>query len=142
VSQESTTPGSLELVRGLFEAMNRRDLNAAMSLHAADAEWDVSNTAAGKFAGAPAVRGFLDDWYGAFEQWEGHPEELVDLGSGVVFALVHWNGRPAGSVHSTDALGALVFELAGPMIGRVTVYTRSGVGEARAAAERLAGLAE
>jgi ketosteroid isomerase-like protein len=138
MSVESTTGDRVELVRDLLDAANRRDLDAVMSFHAADAVWDASNTAAGVFEGAVAVRCFLEDWYGAFEEWHGEPVELVDHGGGVVFALVRWDGRPAGSESSAQALGALLFELADASMLRVTVYTRGGIGDARAAAQRLA----
>lgn len=39
-----------------------------MSFHASDAVWDASKTGAGTFEGAAAVRGFLEDWYGAFDE--------------------------------------------------------------------------
>jgi ketosteroid isomerase-like protein len=138
MSEEPTSPDVVELVRGFFEALNDLDVDAMMSFHAPDAVWDASNTGAGTFEGAAAVRGFLEDWYGAFEEWEGEPEQLLDLGNGVVFAVVRWDGRPVGSTGSVRARGALVFELADSVIVRVTVYTRIGIDEARAAAERLA----
>jgi hypothetical protein len=79
-----------------------------------------------------------EDWYRGFDEWESEPEQLLAFGQGVVFALVRWDGRPAGGTGSTRARGGLVFELAGATIVRVTVYTRDGIHEARAAAERLA----
>jgi ketosteroid isomerase-like protein len=138
VSEESTTPDLVGIVRDVLEAVNHRDLDAVMSFHAPDSVWDASNTAAGTFEGAAAVRGFLEDWYRAFEEWAGEPEELLDLGNGVVFALVGWNGRPVGGDGSVQARGALVFAFASGMVTRVTVYTRFDIDEGRAAAERLA----
>jgi ketosteroid isomerase-like protein len=136
--EESTTPDPVERVRCFFGALNGRDIDAILRFHASDAVWDASNTGAGTFEGAAAVRGFLEDWYGTFEAWEGEPEELLGLGNGVVFAIVRWEGRPVGSAGSVQARGALVFDLAEGMIVRVTVYTRMGIDAARATAERLA----
>jgi ketosteroid isomerase-like protein len=136
--EESATPSPVELVRDASEAVNRRDLDEVMSVHAADALWDASSTGAGIFEGAAAIRGFLEDWHGAFERWDGEPEELLDLGNGIVLALVRWKGRPVGSTGFLQAQGALIYELTERMIVRVTVYTRTGIDGARAIAERLA----
>jgi ketosteroid isomerase-like protein len=138
MSEAATTHDVVELVRGFFEALNRRDIDALMNFHTSDATWDASTTAAGAFEGAAAVKGFLTDWYSAFDDWSGEPEELRDLGNGVVFASVRWSGRPVGGDASVQARGALVFTVASHMITRVTVYTRFGIDEGRAAAERLA----
>ena len=59
MSEEATTPGLVELVGALFDAGNRRDLDAAMSIFAPDAVWE-SLDGLGVFAGATAVRGFLE----------------------------------------------------------------------------------
>ncbi len=133
------TPDLVELVRGFFEALNRRDLDTVMSFHAPNAIWDASNTAAGMFEGTGAIRGFLADWYGAFDEWAGEPQELLDLGNGVEFASVRWTGRLVGGDASVQARAALAFAFTSPVMTRVTVYTRFGIDEGRAAAERLAG---
>jgi ketosteroid isomerase-like protein len=138
MSEDSKAPDPVELVRCFFEALNGSDVDGMMRFHASDAVWDASNTGAGTFEGAAAVRGFLDDWDGAFEEWGGEPEQLLGLGNGVVFALVRWDGRPVGSAGSVQARGALVFELAQGMIARVTVYTRMGIDAGVAAAKRAA----
>jgi ketosteroid isomerase-like protein len=135
---ESKCRDPVELANNFFNEMNRRDLDAVMALHLDDAVWDASSTGAGTFEGAAAVRGFLKDWQASFVRWEGTPQELVNLGNGVVFALVQWSGDPAGSGGSLEARGALVFVLSAGAIERVTVHTRTGIDEARAAAQRLA----
>ena len=63
------------------------------------------------------------------------PEEVRDLGNGVMFAVVVQNGRPAGSAGHLRQREGWVLVVRG-LIARLTI---SEVGEARAAAERLAG---
>lgn len=138
MSEQSAVLDLVALARATLEAADRRDFDAVMTFHAEDAVWDASSTGVGVFDGLPAVRGFLEDWYGAFAQWRGEPEEMLDVGDGVVFALIRWDGRPVGSDSSTSVRGALVFQFAAAMIVRVTVYTRAGIEQARAEAERLA----
>ena len=66
MSQESTTPGLVELMGRLVEAANRRDLDAVMSFYAPDGVWEATGIGA-SFAGEAAVRGLYEDWLGALE---------------------------------------------------------------------------
>jgi ketosteroid isomerase-like protein len=96
MSQESTTPDLVELTRGRFEAGGRGDLDAVLSLCAPDAVWEAASLGT-SFEGVAAIRGFLEDWLGAYEEFGMEPEEILDLGNGVVFAVIRLTGRPAGS---------------------------------------------
>src|SRR5437773_11858432 len=96
MSQESTTPDLVELVRRLDEAANRRDFDAAVSFYAPDAV--VEGRASGMtFEGRTAIRGFFEDMSVAYEEFEWRSEEIVDLGNGVVFGVARASGRPVGS---------------------------------------------
>ena len=55
--EESTTPDLVRLARQGYAAMSRGDLDAVMSLFAADAVYDASAAGLGTFEGAEAVRG-------------------------------------------------------------------------------------
>jgi ketosteroid isomerase-like protein len=136
MSEESTTPDLVELTRSVFEAVNRRDLDAVMSLCRPDCVHDPSPTGLGVFEGPAAIRGFLEDWWGAFEELRFELEEVRDLGRGVVFAVVRQDARPAGSTGYVRAREAFVYEWVDGMIARVTVYL--DIDEARAETERLA----
>jgi len=35
-----------------------------------------------------AIRGFLEDWLGAYEEYEIEAEEILDLGNGVVLFVI------------------------------------------------------
>jgi len=82
----STTPDLVELVGALFDAGNRRDLDAAMSIFAPEVVWE-SLDGLGVFAGATAVRGFLEDWLSSYEVLNIEREEVVELGSGVALVV-------------------------------------------------------
>jgi uncharacterized protein (TIGR02246 family) len=131
--EESTTPDLLELVGRAFEAANRRDLDAVASSFAEDATFDGR---VGDFDGRAAIRSFLEDWFGMYEELEFGLEEVRDLGNGVVFAVVVQNSRPAGSGGQLRQREGWVFVWVRDLIARLTT---SEVDEARAAAERLAG---
>src|SRR3954470_1725698 len=87
--EESTTPDLLELLGRAIEAANRRDLDAVASSFAEDATFDGR---VGDFDGRAAIRSFLEDWFGAYEELKFGLEEVRDLGNGVVFAVVVQNG--------------------------------------------------
>ena len=136
MSEESTTPDLVELVRRQLEAANRRDLDAFMSVCPPDGVYDASRDGLGVFEGPVAIRGFIEDWWGAFEDLRFELEEVLDLGNGVTFSVVRQDARPAGSAGQVQTRQAYVLEWVDGMVARVTVY--GDIAEARAAAERLA----
>jgi len=134
MSEESTTPDLVEPVRQTFEAANRRDLDAVASSFAEDAVFD-GRAAGAQFEGRAAIRRFLEDWFGAYEELEVELEEVSDLGNGVVFAVVIQDGRPVGSAGHLRQREGWVFLWVRGLIARLTT---SEIDEARAAAQRLA----
>ena len=137
MSKESTTPDLVQLMRKAYEAVNRRDrdLDAMMSFYAPDALWE-SPPLGTRFEGRAAIRGFAEDWMGAYEEWHAAPEELFDLGSGVGFAVVRQSGRPVGTVGHIQVREGWVFVWVDGLIVQLTGST--DVDGGRAAAERLA----
>ncbi|MGC2373654.1 MAG: nuclear transport factor 2 family protein [Solirubrobacteraceae bacterium] len=137
MSEESTTTDLVELTRRQFEAGSRRDLDAVLSFYAPDAVWEAVSLGT-SFEGVAAIRGFLEDWLGAYEEFEMEPEEILDLGSGVVFVVTRLTGRPVSSRGSAlMRRRPLVFIWVEGLVARVTAPS-SGIDEGRAAAERLA----
>jgi ketosteroid isomerase-like protein len=136
MSEESTTPDLVELVRRSFEASNRRDLDARMSFFGPDAVFDMSPMGIGIFEGRAAIRDFFEDWWGAYAELEADVEEAVDLGNGVVFVLARQTGRPLDSSGHVEVRYASVAVFTENLIVRITNYR--DLDEGRAAAERLA----
>ena len=137
MSQESATPDLVERWRQAEEAFLRRDFDAMMSFYAPDAVWDGSSAGIGAyFEGATAIRSFLEEWLGAYEEYEHKQEKAQDLGNGVVFAVVLVDARLAGSAGRVQERWSFTVTWTEGMIARVVV--RADIDEARAAAERLA----
>jgi ketosteroid isomerase-like protein len=134
--EKSTTPDLVELVRQSFEAGNSREFAAIMSIYAPDAVWDMSSAGLGMFEGEAAIRSFLEDWIGSYEEYENKLEENRDLGKGVVFAVAHLDGRPVGSPSTVQERWAFTAVWVAGTI--VRVVATQDIDEARAAAERLA----
>jgi ketosteroid isomerase-like protein len=134
MSEESTTPDLVELVRRQFEAGNRGDIDAVMSSFAVDAV--LEGRALGDiFEGQAAIRAFVEGWFGMYEELEFRLEEVHDLGNGVVLAVVLQEARPAGIAGHVQQTEGWVYVWVGGLIARLTA---SGIDEARGAAERLA----
>ena len=136
MSEESTTPDRVELLRRGAEALSRRDFDEFMSHFAPHAVWDLNAWGIGTFTGVDAIRAFLEDWLGSYEEYLVEVQEVLDLGHGVVFVAYQEDGRPVGSDGRVERRQAHVTVWAAGVIERATVYT--DVDEAHAAAERLA----
>ena len=133
MSKEFTTPDLVELVRKQLEALDRRDLDGVMNSVAEDSVLD--GRAAGVFEGRAAIRGFLEDWFRAYEELGFELEEISHLGGGVVLAVVIQDGRPVGGDGHVRQREGWVYLCVGGSIARLTT---SDVDQARAAAECLA----
>jgi ketosteroid isomerase-like protein len=136
MSEESTTPDLANRWRESADAHARRDFDAMISFFAPDAVWDASSAGIGSFEGAASIRRFVEDWIGAYEEYEYNQEEGQDLGNGVSFAVASVGGRLAGSAARVQELWGFMVTWANGMIASVIV--RPDIDEARAAAERLA----
>jgi ketosteroid isomerase-like protein len=136
MSEESTTPDLVEMVHGCVEAVNRRDVDEFASFFGADSVWDLGPMGLGAYGSVSVIRAFIEDWIGAYEEFELALEEVVDLGCGVVFAVVLQNGRLAESAGEVHMRYASVNSGEDGLFERITNYT--DIDQARAAAERLA----
>src|SRR5205807_3203422 len=97
MSQESTTPDLVERVRRTLESVNQGDRDTALSVYGPESVWDDSAIGLGTHEGLAAIREHSEDWMGSYEEFEIEIEEALDLGNGVVFAVVRQNARPVGS---------------------------------------------
>jgi ketosteroid isomerase-like protein len=137
MSEESTAPDLVELWRVAVEAANRRDIDAIMSVAASDVVYDLSARGLGVFEGKAAARGYVADWFAAFDDLVFEVEEISVLVNGVVLVVISQHGRfegVAGPVHAREGwVGAHSAD------GLLQLFSGYGdIDEARAAAERLA----
>jgi limonene-1,2-epoxide hydrolase len=133
--EESTTPDLVELWGRATEAVVRRDYDAAMSFYATDAVWQARGLGR-TFEGRAAVRRFLEEWIGDYEEYGVEILDGENLGNGVLLVGSRHDVRPRGSSRMIQELWAFTVEWDGRVIMRVTAHR--DVDEARAAAERLA----
>ena len=127
----------MEFTRRSVEAANRGDFDALLRGYAPDVVWDLNPLGGlGTFEGHVAIRRFLEDWHSNYEELEIAPEEILDLGNGVIFSVVIQKGRPVGSSGDVQQRQAIVSVWAEGLFVRITHY--GDIDEGRAAAERLA----
>jgi ketosteroid isomerase-like protein len=107
-----------------------------LTYFAPDAVWDFADTGVGAYASGAEIRDVLEGWFGAFDGLAFELEEILDLGSGVTFAVVNQRARPTGSPGYVRRREASVGAWHESLITRVTTYI--DIDKARAAAERLA----
>ena len=135
MSREPTTPNLVELVRQAIDDSHRWDYDAIMRLFAPDVVWE-SLDGLGTFEGATAVRGFLEDFPSAYESFETEPEEILDMGGGIIFAVIRHAGRLRGGAGRVEQRFAWVMASKEELVVRVLAGMR--IEQARAAAGRLA----
>ena len=107
-----------------------------LGLHAPDALWDLSDAGLGSFEGVEAIRSFLADWFGSFEDYRVDVEQAIDLGGGVIFVIDKATGRPAGIDASIEQRRGWVVRWSNGKLMRAASYL--DLDQARIAAERLA----
>jgi ketosteroid isomerase-like protein len=135
MSEKSRIDDSFTPLRKTVEAYRRGDLETHMRSYAPDAVLDLSARGLGSFEGRAAIQGFWEDYYRSFDDLSFELEEAIDLGYGVMFAVVRQDARPAGSRGRVRTREAWVSVWEDGLLLRGSSY--SDVDEARAAAERL-----
>jgi ketosteroid isomerase-like protein len=141
MTSESTTPDLEELVRRAFEALNRRDFDAALSTWAPNVVVELPPLGSfvlegGPLVGHDAVRTFWEDLTGSFQDFEFESSDFHDLGSGVTWGVLVQRGRPHGSDGFVESRLGVVAIWRDGRIARARMYQE--VDQARAAAVRLA----
>jgi hypothetical protein len=104
-----------------------------MSFYAPHIVTDV--TGIGVFEGHASVRGFFEDWFDAYEDFEMELVEFRDLRNSVTFSVVTQRGRLPGSTGWVQTRYAAVTTWVDALIERTTRYP--DINQGREAAERL-----
>jgi uncharacterized protein len=89
---------NVEIVRSIYEAVNRGDYDAAFRNQAPDVEYTTPprGPVAGTYRGREELRGLWEEMSTAFETRIYEPEELIESGDQVV-VVVKARMRPRGS---------------------------------------------
>jgi ketosteroid isomerase-like protein len=137
VRKASATPNLEKALRRSMEAFNRRDFDAAMTLYTPDAVWDTSIVAFDVYDGLEAIRSFLEEWRGTYDEFEQVLEEFHDLGNGVTLTVTLQRARLVGSSAFVQLRYAAVLTWVNGLVQRFVTYGAE-IDDARAEAKRLA----
>jgi uncharacterized protein len=113
----------LEAVRSSYEALNRGDIEATMTMLGPDVEWHESSALpdTGTFRGREAVRRFLEDFLEQWQEFHQEVEEVVTEGDRAAL-MIHLTARGRGSGAEVDARYAHLWTLREGIGVRVEAY--------------------
>jgi ketosteroid isomerase-like protein len=106
-----------------YEALNRRDIDAAMEALDPDAEWHESEVLpdTGIYRGREAIRAFLTDFLDSWERFHQTVEEVRQADDRVL-VLIHLEARGRGSAAEVDASYAHLWAISGTRGIRVDAF--------------------
>ena len=106
-----------------YEALNRRDIDAAMEALDPDAEWHESEVLpdTGIYRGREAIRAFLTDFLDSWERFHQTVEEVRQADDRVL-VLIHLEARGRGSAAEVDARYAHLWAISGTRGIRVDAF--------------------
>ncbi len=113
----------VEVVRRCYDAFQRQDVDAFMTLFHPEVEVDLSRTAPdlGTYHGRDGMLEGWRKWRGAWERYDAKIEELVASGDRVL-ALVRISMRSRGQGIDTELVGADLFTVRDDLIVRFANY--------------------
>ena len=120
---------NVEIVREAAAAFNRGDLDAWLEYLADDIDHRAVEGALddhGPIHGKDALRVYLEDWVGTFDNFRSEPVELIEAGEDKVIAVTRISGRAKLSGVETDLTYAAVYTIRDGKIARGREYWTKG----------------
>ena len=130
---------NVEIVRVVFDSINRGDVDGALEAAAHDFELDWSNSigpAKGVYRGKAQARELWTSFLEAFDELRWDPEEFIEVDESRVIVVNHVRMRGHESGVGVDAGGAQLWTIREGKARSVKLY------QSRAAALEAAGLEE
>ena len=106
----------------MYEAFHRGDAEAALACFDPEVAVDASRRVDGATGqGREELSAIITAWVGAWEEWREEIEEIRDHGN-QVYVVATQRGRGKGSGVESETRYALIFEIRGDKIIRITIY--------------------
>ena len=117
------TADAKDVIVASYEALNDRDIDAAMNALAEEAEWHESEVLpdTGVYRGREAIRSFLADFLASWERFDQTVEEVRREGDRVL-VLIHLEATGRGSAANVDARYAHLWTVSGGRGIRVDAF--------------------
>jgi ketosteroid isomerase-like protein len=127
---------NVALIRRMYETFYRGDFDGALAYFDPEVEVDASmRVGEGISHGRDAVYAMVARWVGAWDEWREEIEEIRDLGRQVL-VVSKQHGRAKGTGIEVETHYAVLYEIRGEKITRMTIYSEA------AEALEAAGLTE
>jgi ketosteroid isomerase-like protein len=113
---------NMDVVRRMYEAFHGGDAEGTLAYFDPEVVLDATRRFDGGLGrGHEELIAILGRWFGAFDEWREEIEEMRDLGANV-YVVATQRGRGKGSGIETETRYAVVYELHGGRITRMTLY--------------------
>ena len=118
---------SVEIVRRVYEAADRRDAPTVLALYDSEVELDTTRLQIVGGAGAinhghEGLRHFFREWHEVWEDIDYDYDKLIDAGEEKVVSLVTRRGRGRASGAEGELRAGLVWTLRGGKVIKVVWY--------------------
>ena len=115
---------NVEIVRRMLDAFHRGDAEGSLACFDDEIVFDASRRVDGGIAhGHRELSRSLAEWLGAWEEWREEIDDIRDLGDDRVYMAATQRGRGKGSGLEIENRYALIYEIEGDKITRMTLYT-------------------
>ena len=113
---------NVEIVRRLYDAFNRGDVNATLDCFHPDVVIDASHRVDGRVGhGREEMLAIFSEWMETWEDWREQVEEIRDAGDRVLVISTQ-RGRGKGSGVDWEQGFGMLYDFLGNRIGRWTIY--------------------
>ena len=113
---------NVAIVRRMYEAFYGGDAAGALACFDPEVVIDLSRRLEGGIGhGRDDLNKMINQWVGTFDDWREEIEEIRDRGA-QVYVLAVQHGRGKGSGIEVEERYALIYEVKGDKIARMTMY--------------------
>jgi ketosteroid isomerase-like protein len=127
---------AVETVRRMYKASQGGDAETALSCFHPEVVLDArARMDSGIVQGREELTRTIGEWVGAFDEWREEIDEIRDLGN-QVFVVATQRGRGKGSGIEIETRYALLYEVRGGQITRMTFFREPAEALAAAGVER------
>ena len=113
---------NVDVVRRMYEAFHGGNAAGALACFDPEVEVDLTRRLEGGIGhGHDELNRMISEWMGTFDEWHEEIVEIRDRGP-QVYVLAMQHGRGKGSGAEVEERYALIYEVKGDKIARMTMY--------------------
>jgi ketosteroid isomerase-like protein len=123
ILQAAVSEANVDIVRHVFDAVNRGEWDIVLASYSSDTEWDDRDLRpeGAVHHGIDAMRQEMRAWFGTWSNYWQEIEEIRDAGEHVV-VVIHESGEGKGSGAVMDQRIGAVITVVGDLIVKTRLY--------------------